>query len=525
MKRLTGLIRQTGEFGESVKELERQFKLSEPLPIVINGLSGGAASAYLVEALSDAEKISGTASLIVTGTEAERERVFSLLSSYGLRVMQYKPRDFVFHNISASHDVERERLSVLTELAASSLDAVVATPSAILQHTMPRSVLTSHTLSLAEGDEAPPEELVAKLTSLGFRSVDAVDGVGQFSRRGGIIDLWAHTSEPPVRIEFFGDEIDRMTFFDAISQRSEGRCKSIELIPATELVTDADALGRVKKTVESLLKHAKSEESARKLSEELAVIDSHASLNFLDKYIDIVYRESESLLSYFDKKCAVFVLGTNEAREECRRAREYLSSQRAGLTDNGLVPEKSAVYADPYEAFEDFLTRNPAIHINSFSGGMSFGRLAGLYGFRSRRTVSYGGNSSMLFEDLKNYRKNLWRVIIFSPTRAGAESLMDSLTEAGIPAASVYESPEFDITSLTEPGIFVDVGEAEGFELIIPKIATLSMAEDRGRAVMANRRRQRILRKVGGAGKRIMSYAELTVGDYVVHANYGIGLF
>ncbi len=525
MKRLTSLIRLDREFSASMEALSAEFLKKEPLPIVINGLSGGASSAYLVEGALEARRISGTPPLIICGSDAERERVFALLSSSGINARQYKPRDLVFYNISASHDSERERLSVLSDIIYSSCDAVVTTLSAALIYTMPRATLSALSAHLSVGDIISPEELSEKLTALGFKNVELVDGAGQFSRRGGIIDVWHKSESHPVRIEFFGDEIDRMVYFNPLTQRSSEACEILELIPATEVIIDTDAGVRIKKAIESQKKRCKTAETELKLSEELAILSSGLQGDFKDKYIKLIYPERETLFSYFTKKCPLFVLGTNEVRDEHQRASELIANQRQAIIDHGLISEKDADYIAPFSDFESFMASTPSIHINPFSGGMSFGKLAGLFGFRSRRTVSYGDNPSMLFEDLRNYRKALYKTLIFAPNKQGAESLIESLISEDISAAAIYDSEDFDIEKAHTGGIFVDVGSPEGYELIIPKIAVLSLAVDEGREIMANRRRQRILKKAGGAGERIMSYQDLTVGDYVVHANYGIGLF
>ncbi len=523
MDRLSQLIRRDAEFAASVEALGAELRKSDPLPIVINGLSGGAGAAYLVEAAIEAKGLAGCAPLIVAGSEAERDKTAALLSAAGLSALCYKPRELVLYNISASHDVERERLSVLSAILRGECDAVVTTLSAALLYTMPRGLFTALSFTLKVGDEVEPASLCERLIALGYRRTELVDGVGQFSRRGGIVDVWHGAAPLPQRIEFFGDEVDRIASFDPMSQRSEESAGELRLIPATEVVLDASAAERVIASVEALIKKARSAELMAKLGAERAALASGAHPDFRDKYMGLIYEERATLFSYLDEKTPVFVLGTNEVREEHRRRAEELASRRAALLDNGLVTERAADYIAPAERFQAFIAKAPSVHINHFAGGMSFGRLAGLFGFRTRRTVAYGNNATMLFEDLATYRKALYRILILCPTRAGAESLMESLSEQDV-AASFFAKPPA-LGELPAGAVSVSVGSAEGFELIVPKLAVLSMAEDEGRAVMANRRRQRILRKAGGAGQRIMSYADLNVGDYVVHANYGIGLF
>ena len=144
------------------------------------------------------KKISGVPSLILVPTEALRERVYSFLLSTGVNILQYKPRELVFHNISASHDTERERLSVLSKVLRGDCDAIVTTPSAALSYTIPASLLSTIEVSLSVGSVIAPEDLVEKLISLSFVPMDTVESAGQFARRGGIIDIWHNAEEDPV---------------------------------------------------------------------------------------------------------------------------------------------------------------------------------------------------------------------------------------------------------------------------------------------------------------------------------------
>ena len=523
MKRITEFIRCDKEFSASVKLLSENLRSDVSNPIVVNGLSDGASSAYLAEAVCEAREHSGAPVLILCGSDGECETTLRTLREAGLRAEHFKSRDFVFYNISASHDTERERLSVLYDIAKGSLDAVVTTPSAAMQRTVPKELLLSLSAKLSVGCELEIGELSEKLVALGFRPAEAVDGAGQFSHRGGIVDLWARADMNPVRIEFFGNEIDRMVFFDPISQRAKESAPSLDLMPAAEVVMDKEARTRVKKTVENLISAAKDNETRSKLSGELSALSGGLSLECRDKYIGIIYEKEETLLSYIEKKCAVFILGTNEVNAEYEKAERSLLAEVSELISAGLLPRASSFIA-PKEKLSEFLSRSATIHINSFSGGVGFGKLSGIFGFRTRRAVSYGDNVRMLFEDIESYKKSSYRIFIFSPTRQGADSLVSSLLEAGFSTSVAYDIKDIP-ENAPEGSVTVSVGDLVGYELIGAKLAVFSMAKDEGRRVMLNRRRQRILRKAGGAGQRIMSYADLSVGDYVVHANYGIGLF
>ena len=526
MATLTSLIRADREYRNFLDALKTTFKTPDGLPIAVNGLSGGAEDAFLVESVKEARKLSSAPVLILVGGEGERTRVLSLLREGGIDALGYKAREFNFHTVGASHDIERERLSVLSEIISGTPEAIVTTPSALCQYTIPEELLRSLSLTLGVGDIITPEQLCDKLYTLGYVRVESVEAVGQYSARGGIVDFFADESVGACRIEFFGDEIDRLCIFDPISQRSEGALDSVSLSPAKEILLSREAKRRLSSHVNSLLSKATEKDAHDRLSRELALISADATLPFSDKYIGVIYEDPDTLISYLSpyKKGVVLNIGTADTREELKGAISGVDDELRAMASVGTIDEGCAKFFLSYPEYEDFLNKNTTVYINPFSGGVGTMKLSGLFGFRCRRTVSYGDNPSMLREDLNNLRRALYRTIIVTDTESGAEALCRALMDDGF-APRPIKGDEIDISTAEGGSIFVTAGRCVGFDLLMPKIAVLSMARDRGREVMKNRRRQRILRKAGGAGQRLMSYADLTVGDYVVHSNYGIALF
>ena len=526
MAGLTSLIRADREYRNFLDTLKTAFASPDGLPIAVNGLSGGAEDSFLVESVREATRISPAPTLILVGSEGERIRILSLLETEGISAVGYKAREFNFHTVGASHDVERERLSVLSEISAGEISAVVTTPSALCQYTIPRDMLLSLSLSLKIGDVISPEQLCEQLYTLGYTRVDSVEAVGQYSARGGIVDFFADDMAGACRIEFFGDEVDRICSFDPISQRSEGALDTVSLSPAKEVLLSAEAKVRLSTHIKGLLSRATAQDARDRLSRELAMIPTDANLPFSDKYLGVIYEEPMTLMNYITApgKCVILNLGTTETKDELKSALSANRLELDAMKNIGAIDERYARFFATEEIYEKFLSENATVHVNPFAGGVGTMKLSGLFGFRCRRAVSYGDNPSMLREDLNNLRRALYRTVIVTDTANGAESLAKTLTDDGFAVRLVPEG-NIDIASAEGGSIFVTVGTAVGYELLMPKIAVLSMARDRGREVMKNRRRQRILKKAGGAGARLMSYADLTVGDYVVHSNYGIALF
>lgn len=520
MQKITRLIRLDREFFDFLSTMKESFSSGERLPLAVNGLSGGAEGAFVAEAVRAAREISSGAVLVLVESEPERIRVCDLLSSAGVNAMGFKRRDLVFHNIRASHDVDRERLLVLSKLISGDIDAVVATPSAASTLTLPPERLKKLSRTLRVGDVIPPEELADMLVAMGYAMVDTVESAGQFSRRGGILDFFGSQSAP-CRIEFFGDEIDRLSYFDPISQRTTDTADTVSLLPATEVMVSGSARLDMLASCERLLKSATDENARGRLLREKAVLESSITPDFRDKYLPIIYPEGSTLFDYFNNNIT-FVLGTNNCAEELKKYANFIKNENETLQNYSEIEKKYSKFHLTEEEYNEKLSSSLTTHVNSFSGGVGSMKLSGLFGFRSRRCVSYGGNFSMLLEDLSSLRKGGYRILLLTENRSGSESLIRTLAENDIAASILPDN--FDLSAADGGRVFVTESGAEGFDLISARIAVLSMAEDSGRAVMKNRKRQRIMRRAGGS-QRLMSHAELTPGDYVVHASYGIGLF
>ena len=527
MKRLTSLIRADGEFSKYLSAFGKAFASEEALPIAVNGLSGGAEVAFIAEAIIEERKASGAPTLVLCESDAECSRLCRELRRAGLSAEEYKRRDPVFYNIRASHDLDRERLSVLSRVGSGELDAIVTTPSAAVSYTIPQKTLSELCVSLGVGVEIPPETLASKLSSLGFASVEAVDGRGQFTKRGGILDFWCEGTEQPTRVEFFGDEIDRIVYFDPITQRATDNCDGVNLIPAHEVLVGKEARDRIIRTVDKLIETARDEHTKSRLTGERNIVLAGGTVDFRDKYLGVIYERPETLLDYIAeyRRTLVIKVGNAGCDEELARALERIDAERTKLLDEGIVSKEAARYSSDRAALVRFLEQNLTVHLNTFAGGVGSMKLSGLFGFRCKRAVAYGDNPYMLKEDITALCKGYYRVLLLTESRAGADSLRESLRASDIHSVTVYDDPDFDLAAAEGGRIFITVGDAEGYDLIGPKIAVLSLKRDEGRAIMSERRRRRIIRQAGGAGKKLLSYAELSEGDYVVHANYGIGLF
>ena len=205
MNILSSRIRAEREYGQLLENLRGQLRIENRAPAMVTGLCEGAENAFLAALVS--EKITSSPALIIAHDEKTAASINAFLSGVGLRSMVYPVRDPVLYNIVSSHDTEHERIAVLTALSEDGVDAVVTVPDAAIQYTIPRGRLEKATMTIAEGETHDISALSSFLVSAGYVRESLVDGKGQFSVRGGILDVFPPQLYSPVRIEFFGAEI------------------------------------------------------------------------------------------------------------------------------------------------------------------------------------------------------------------------------------------------------------------------------------------------------------------------------
>ncbi|MBQ7376801.1 MAG: transcription-repair coupling factor [Clostridia bacterium] len=513
---VSSLIRQDSEFKQALVCIKEQKNAQKPLPTVINGLTDGAFTAFATELLRELTEGKAAPALLLSDTPEHAVRLSEALRSAGIRASHLPPRPFVFYSVSASHDIDRERLAVLHDLLFHKLDAVVTTATAALQYTVPPDILDARSLSLAVGDEIAPSELADRLISLGFARVDMVDGAGQFSTRGDIADVWVTNADAPVRIELFGNEIDRMGYFDPLTQRVVENCALLSLLPAREVLPSNEARTAIRRAIEAALKIAKNEVAIEDLRGELALLDGD-ELPFADRYLSLIYPKA-TLFDYLDPHALILLRESDAITEKLDAAQKLLAEDVRVLTEEGFLLAKHAAFSAKRSELDTLLKKRVTVYANTFSGGFVGMRMAGLFGFRCRRAPSYGVNFSLLLSDLKQLMQSRYRVVLCVNNQAEVTSMIAALTDEGITALSEREEP-------TEGRVIVTATTGiAGFELPAARVAVLSTrAEEDAGAVKKGRKRTRPRHK--NAGDKILSYADLSVGDYVVHTIHGIGQF
>ena len=471
------------------------------------------AKANIINALCRAKK---KTALCIASDEREAQTLCNDLCCMGLSALVYPVRDYVFLEEigSRSHEYEHQRLKVLLRLLDGSCDAVIACVDAVCQLTVPAQVLRDAVITFEEGKELPIDKAVRALTLLGYERFDAVDGSGQFSLRGGILDFFMPDSEYPVRAEFWGDEICDLSYFDLETQRRFRKAGAVRLSPSTEIIIgDRAALADEITRRAGLLRGKAAAKARERLTAEAERIRGGAVLANADKFINQIYDRPACLIDYLSRDSLLFVSEFGNVRERAK-AMDFQNSEqlKQGLQDGVLARGFDRFSLTTNECMERF-TAHGVIVLESFVHGSISIPLSEAVSFSAKQLSQWNGSYKQLTEDLRGLHTPASGGVILAGTRKAANNLVESLRADGYPAELTDSLPR------AEKGrIFVMEGAlSAGFELPAEKFYLISYGQAAYRPEKKRKRKKE--------GQEIYSLSELSAGDYVVHSVHGIGVF
>ena len=276
--------------------------------------------------------------LVVTPDEAAATKLQSDLLTLGSRACVYPARDFNFQAAeSSSKEYEQKRIGALARILSGDADMLIASAEAVLQRTIPPETLKSRIFRLQTTQEITLDAVREKLVRCGYSACDMVEGAGQFSVRGGILDIFPADRDNPVRIEFWGDEVDSISEFDVLSQRRTDTLTAIDVSPVTEILFDS--LGETADRLEALAKSTRGKNSPKireALNADAALLRADLLPGCCDKYIPVAYEERATVLDY----CAdrfLFVCETGGVREQAVNAEKLLNDEIKELFLDGVL--------------------------------------------------------------------------------------------------------------------------------------------------------------------------------------------
>ena len=453
---------------------------------------------------------------IVTPGEAEATHFADDLKALGLTAAVFPPRDFMLRPVEgAGREYEYRRLSVLGALAGGRLQAVCVPAEALLQYTVPRAEFIQNTLTLKPGMVYNREALVARLFAAGYVRRSQVDGPGQFSVRGDIVDIYAPDMRQPARVEYWDDEIDSMSSFDLLTQRRDGALEKIYLSPAREVL-----FGSTAETAEALRDAIKKARGKRRTALEkateadLSQLDSGLMPEAMDKYYGIRYPAPATLLDHLD--APLFILDEVGGIRDAQKATEFRRSEElTGLLEEGVLCPGLDVL---YQTMDDLVIaaqNHSTLLCENFLRGMNEFKLKDLINAEAFAAPNWNGDLASLREDLDPLIAQGYAVTLFAGTPKGAAALTRDLADKGY-AVSMSR----------------DVRPAKGILQVLPGHLTAGCTFPFAHAAVLSSRRHGLDEEAAAEAKNrkknknaLSSLSDIKPGDYVVHQSHGIGMY
>ncbi len=451
----------------------------------------------------------------VASDEREAQTLCNDLCCMGLRAFVYPVRDFNFLDMqSRSKEYEHARLRVLLKLIEGECDVVISCIDAASQLTIPKSELERSTLTFEEGKEIPLDKAVRTLTLLGYERFDSVEGSGQFSLRGGILDFFVPDSEYPVRAEFWGDEITDLSYFDTETQRRFKKAGKIKLSPSAEImIGNREELAAKIERSAGLLRGKSAAKAKEKLYSEAELIRSGSQIANADKFINQIYDKPQSLFDYFERDILFF---TSEFTNISDRGKSMDFQNTEALKqyfEDGTLCRGFERYMLSFNECLDIFQRHGTIMLENFVHGNTQIKLSDIFAFTVKQLSVWNGSYKQLKEDLESIFNGQSSIAVLAGTEKSAKNLCENLKKDGY-NAEFAENPN----KISRGTIYVLPGAlSAGFEYTAEKFYLITYGQ-----IAYRPERKRTKKK---SGQEIYSLSELAVGDYVVHNVHGIGVF
>lgn len=490
----------------------RQAVESNALPAVATGLSGIHKATIINALVQDTNKTA----LLLAADEAEAQRICQDLTSMGLRSFIYPTRDFTFRNVeSASREYEHQRIQVLSRILKHDCDVVVACMDAALQYTIPPNELEGRMIELKKGQTVSLEQVVQSLVRCGYVRAEQIDGTGQFAVRGGILDFFTPDAPYPVRIEFWGDEIDTIGLFDLESQRRTETVDAIMLAPSVEVLVDnpSELADKIEKHASSL--RGKTAPKAKEILQmECDQLRNGRHFHCADKYITMLYDRTATLLDYFSlNDTLVFVSEFHKGKERIRTTQWQWAEDVKEYLEEGVLCRGLDTYSGDWIYIQSQLEKRSTVCLEAFVRGTYEVPVRTLLNITARQLSVWGGSIVLLEEDLQAMQSSGLTCIVLGGTEKTASNIATDLKEKGL---SVVYMP--DMSEIPDKGVIITTGTlSAGMEFPAAGFGIITHGRHTGKAAAKKRKNKH--------AQELYSLSELTVGDYIVHASHGIGVF
>lgn len=522
MKGLSVLLQEDPGFNALIEKIEKQHR-----KIMIYGLSESQ-RAYVTSAIWDSSQKS---QLIITPDSLTARRLWEDLKFFlpGENVYIFPVGEILPYEVAAhSTEITAQRLMVMEKLLSGERAVVIAPVNALFQKLVPSRVFEELSFTVAVGDTLNVRDFSEKLVIMGYERVDMIEGHGHFSIRGGIIDVFPLTADSPYRIELFDDEVDSIRLFDIFSQRSIVKVEKVNIFPAREMILTRQMAeqGRNKiarelderiKLFQRINKPESGDNLKERISHHLALMEENLYFEGLEMYISYFYDRTNTIMDYF--KCGVLtsIYDPERVIEASRLfSTEHEEIYKQLLEKGQILASQSNVYHSSEELLM-LLSQNSSLYFSHLPVRIDDFPVDEEMTFASRAMHPFYGKIDLLVDDIKTWRKKGFRIILLAGTEDRGRRFRNNLQDNDIDPLFLKSIPD-----VIPPGtVVVTEGSVEkGFEFPGVGLVVVSDWEIFGKA-----KKKKSIKRKADDGIRISTFSELSVGDYVVHVNHGIGRY
>lgn len=449
---------------------------------------------------------------------------------FGEKVYYLPAKDPLFYSADVhGNAIAKERMKCLERIIKGQGGTFVMTIDAVMDRVVPLTEIKKYKMVFKIGDVVEETGLAKRFTALGYEKTAFVEAAGEFAIRGGIIDIYPYTEDCPYRMELWGDEIDSIRSFDAQSQRSIETVEKLILYPATEIVLEEnrirDGLLRIEKDYKSLAgefhKKFETEKEVRLKKEFSRIREELSELHMLigiEGYLPYFYEKLVSILSYFPKDSFIYLDEPKHTKERGEAFYlEFIESMKSRLEGGYLLPRQMGTVAEYAEAILQ-MEKHKVLCFSTLSAQVEEPEIFKTFFMETRSIQSYNNSFEQLLKDLSAYQQKEYKVIVASPSVTRAKRLAEDMRENNL--VITYSK---DVSGGVQPGqIMITAGKLKtGVEYPNTKWVLISESD-----IFKGRKEKKRKKTVSQTkGKKIKSFADINIGDYVVHERHGVGIY
>ncbi len=466
--------------------------------------------------------------VVICQDEMQARRVGAELAAFlGVQAPILPGREMVFHQgAAASREWEQRRMRQLYDLAAGKTRLQLVSWESLSLRTMPRKTLLGASLTLRQGESYGLERLTQRLLQLGYSRCTMVEGPGQFALRGGILDVFSPGEDAPVRMEFFGDELDAMGAFDPATQRRTENVETALLLPVAETLPGLhpEGVSGLTADMEALLarqkrRRVKNPALIQTLTQDIERLENQENFSGADRYMALIYPEYTTAADYLPPDCGVIFCDHGNLRRSANGRQEDLGLQLDSFLQEGVLAGELCDFAKGWEEECQELSGHATVFFDSFFAGAYPKAIAPkeLTAVVAKQLPAYGGSLDVAAGDLLAYQKQGFGALVLCGSRHRGELLEEFLSQRQVKAIMAFPARK-----LPDPGeIYITDGSLpSGMEYPTLHLAVLTEGQLLGQTKPKVRSRKKPTNR-----QKLTSFTDLTPGDMIVHEYHGIGRY